>query len=132
MKILNEFKAFILKGNVVDLAVAVVIGAAFGKIVTAIVTGVITPLIPTIGKGDLANKYVSIYQDHHLLLGSVINEIIVFLSVAAAVFFLVVKPMNHLMGMTKKTEAPTTKECPECLSEIPVAAKKCAYCTSSV
>lgn len=132
MKTLKEFKAFLLRGNVVDLAVAVVIGAAFGKVVTAVVTNLIMPLVPTLSEGDITQKYWTIYQGHKIMYGSVLNELLTFVIVAAAIFLLVVKPMNHIMGMTKKTEAPSSKECPECLSEIPVAARKCAHCTSVV
>lgn len=129
----KEFKAFLLRGNVVDLAVAVVIGAAFGTVVAALVGGIITPLLGIPGKADLSGLEFTINEStfrYGLLLNAVIN----FISVSAAVFFFVVKPVNALMAR-RKTEPEvesTTRECPECLSSIPVAARRCAFCTAVV
>lgn len=129
----QEFKAFILRGSVVDLAVAVVIGAAFGAVVTALVKDLITPLIAAVfGKPDFSSLHFTI-NSSRFLYGEFINVTIAFLSVAAAVFFLVVKPVNLLMARRKTAPAtdPVTKECPECLSSIPAAARRSAFCTAS-
>ncbi len=130
---LKEFKAFILRGNVVDLAVAVVLGTAFGAVVTAIVEGLLTPLIAIPGEtnfGDLAFEI----GGGTFAYGRVIDAIIAFLLIAAAVFFFVVKPVNALMAR-RKTEPDvesTTKDCAYCLSSIPVDASVCAFCTRDV
>jgi large conductance mechanosensitive channel len=131
---LKGFREFILRGNVVDLAVAVVIGAAFTAIVTAIVKGIVTPLIAAIiGKPSFASLTFTI---HHsvFLYGTVLNALITFLAVAAVVYFFVVQPMNILQAR-RQSGAPvdvTTRACPECLSDIPKAASRCAYCTAQV
>jgi large conductance mechanosensitive channel len=131
---LKDFKAFLLRGNVVDLAVAVVIGAAFGAVVTALVADLITPIIAAIvGKPDFSNLTFTIHKStfHY---GHFINVLIAFVSIATAVFFFVVVPVNALMAR-RKTEPPvdeTVRTCPECLSEIPVAANRCAFCTAEV
>jgi large conductance mechanosensitive channel len=131
---LKDFKAFLLRGNVVDLAVAVVIGAAFGAVVTALVADLITPIIAAIiGKPDFSNLTFTINKSTFKY-GDFINVLIAFVSIAAAVFFFVVMPVNALMAR-RKTEPPvdeTVRDCPECLSEIPVAAKRCAFCTAEV
>jgi large conductance mechanosensitive channel len=131
---LKHFKAFLLRGNVVDLAVAVVIGAAFGALVTALVADLITPIIAAIiGKPDFSNLTFTINKSTFKY-GDFINVLIAFVSIAAAVFFFVVMPVNALMAR-RKTEPPvdeTVRDCPECLSEIPVAAKRCAFCTAEV
>lgn len=134
MKALNEFKEFILRGNVVDLAVAVVIGAAFGSIITALVKDLITPLIAAIvGKPDFSALTFTI-NNSRFLYGDFINVLISFLSIAAVVFFLVVRPLNALLARTKKGPEPvaTAKDCPYCLSSIPIAATKCAFCTADL
>ncbi len=131
MNTLKEFKAFLLRGNIVDLAVAVVVGTAFNAVVTSLVKNMITPLLAIGGETDFSQLKFAIGKSSFMY-GAFINDVIAFLSIAAAVFFFVVKPMNRIMGMTKKTEEPQTKECPECLSEIPLAARKCAHCTSKV
>ena len=134
MKALNEFKEFILRGNVVDLAVAVVIGAAFGSIITALVKDLITPLIAAIvGKPDFSALTFTI-NNSRFLYGDFINVLISFLSIAAVVFFLVVRPLNALLARTKKGPEPvaTAKDCPYCLSSIPIAASKCAFCTADL
>ena len=128
---LKEFKNFILRGNVVDLAVAVVIGAAFGAVVTAFVTDIITPAITIPGSVNFSRLKFTI-GGGTFLYGSFINSLITFVLLAAAVFFLVVKPINVLMERRKTqpdVQSPT-KECTECLSNIPVGAKRCAFCTS--
>jgi large conductance mechanosensitive channel len=132
---LREFKQFIMRGNVVDLAVAVVIGVAFGAVVTAFVADIITPLIAAIfGKPDFSNLNFTINKSTFLY-GDFLNAVIAFLSIAAAIFFFVVKPLNVLEARRAAggpTESPTTRACPECLSEIAIAARRCAYCTSEV
>ena len=130
----KDFKAFIMKGNVVDLAVAVVIGAAFSAIVTSIVDGLITPLVGLLGDKNFDELYWKVGKTHFLY-GPVISAVISFLSIAAVVFFLIVKPMNALQERRNRGEAsadPTTRDCPECLSEIPIKASRCAYCTAKV
>lgn len=127
-----EFKDFITRGNLIDLAVAVVIGAAFGALVTALVEDLITPIIAAIfGKPDFSGLTFTI-NGSVFKYGSFLNALIAFLSIAAAIFFFVVKPYNVLMERVSKGEDETHKECPECLSEIPIGAKKCAFCTSDV
>jgi large conductance mechanosensitive channel len=131
---LKEFKAFVLKGNVVDLAVAVVIGAAFGKVVDSLVKNLLTPLIAIPGDADFSSLKFTI-SGSDFLYGTFINELISFLLIAAAVFFFVVKPMNALIARRQRGETPpdpTTRDCPECLSAIPIAASRCSHCTTKV
>jgi large conductance mechanosensitive channel len=134
MKAANDFKAFILRGNVVDLAVGIIIGAAFGTVVAAFVKDLITPLIAAIGgKPDFAALGFTINHSRFLL-GDFINAVVSFLIIAAVVFFFVVRPVNALMNR-RKTEMPVdpmTRECPYCLSSIPVGASRCAFCTQEV
>jgi large conductance mechanosensitive channel len=132
--LVTEFKQFLLRGNVVDLAVGVVIGLAFGALITALVADILTPIIAAIfGKSDFSSLTFTI-NGSVFRYGDFINALIAFVTIAAAVFFFVVKPVNHLMAR-RKTEAPvdeTVRQCPECLSEIPVDARRCAFCTSQV
>lgn len=132
---MQDFKAFVLRGNVIDLAIAVVIGGAFGAVVTALVTGIFTPLIAVIiGSPDFSNMGFSI-RDSKFEIGMVLNAIIAFVSVAAVIFFFVVKPMNMLVERTRRAPAtvdPTTKKCDYCLSEVSLAASRCAFCTSEL
>jgi large conductance mechanosensitive channel len=132
---LKGFREFMFRGNVVDLAVAVVIGSAFGAVVTALVKDLITPLIAAIvGKPDFSAIAFEINASKFLI-GDFINALVSFLLVGAAVYFFVILPMNALMARLKRGEVtpdPTTKKCPECLSDIPVAARRCAFCTSQV
>ncbi len=132
---LKGFRDFIMRGNVVDLAVAVVIGAAFGAVVTAFVADIITPLIAAIfGKPDFSQLTFTI-NNSKFLYGSFINAVISFLLIALAVYFVVVVPMNKLAERRARGQAPadaTTKQCPECLSEIPIDAKRCAFCTTEL
>ena len=133
---LDGFKKFILRGNVVDMAVGVVIGAAFATVVGAFTKDLLTPLIGAIvGKtGDFATLSFKM-RDSVFNVGDFINQIISFLLVAAAVYFFVVTPVNALLARMHKDEpapAPTTKKCPECLSEIPIEAKRCAHCAQPV
>ncbi|HXA29792.1 MAG TPA: large conductance mechanosensitive channel protein MscL [Candidatus Angelobacter sp.] len=129
---LKEFKAFILRGNVVDLAVGIVIGAAFGALVNAFVKDLLTPLIAAIvGKPDFSTLAFTV-NGSKFLYGDVVNFVITFVLVAAAVFFFVVKPINALTARSRREPSPEpdTTKCPECLSVIPAAARRCAYCTA--
>ena len=130
---LRGFKQFLLRGNVIDLAVAVVIGAAFGGLVTALVKDLITPLIAAImGQPDFSAITFSV-NGSKFLIGDFINALLSFLFVSAAIYFFVVVPVNTLMARMRRGEAapdPTTRKCPECLSEVAVAARRCAFCTS--
>jgi large conductance mechanosensitive channel len=129
---LSGFKQFILRGNVVDMAVGVVIGAAFGTVVTALTKDLLTPLIAAIvGKPDFSANSFKVGETLFPI-GDFINAAVSFLLVAAAVYFFVVTPVNALMARFKDPAAPTTKPCPQCLSEIPIAAKRCAHCTQPV
>jgi large conductance mechanosensitive channel len=130
---LKGFRQFLLRGNVVDLAVAVVIGGAFGAVVTALVKDLITPLIAAIvGKPDFSAITFSI-NGSQFPIGDFINALMSFLLIAAAVYFFVVVPMNAFIARMRRGEAPpdpTTKKCTECLSEVPIGARRCAFCTS--
>ncbi len=131
---LKEFKQFLLRGNVVDLAVGVVVGAAFGTVVTALVSDLLTPFIAAIAKvPDFSGLYFVI-NNSKFMYGHFINAFISFLLVSVAIFFFVIKPMNFLISRSKKElpADPTTKKCPECLSEIPIEAKRCSHCTQIV
>jgi large conductance mechanosensitive channel len=128
---LKGFKEFLLRGNVVDLAVAVVIGAAFGAVVAALVKDLLTPLIAAIvGKPDFSAIEFTV-NGSKFLIGDFINAVVAFVLVAAAIYFFVVTPMNMVIARRRRGEAPpdpTTKKCPECLSEVPIAARRCAFC----
>jgi large conductance mechanosensitive channel len=144
---LKEFKAFIMRGNVLDLAVAVIIGAAFGKIVTSLVNDIIMPPIGfLVGKVDFSSLYLNISGTTYASLaeaqkagaalvkyGQFINEVINFLIVAFVIFF-IVRVANQLQktGLPEQAAAPTSRECPQCLSVVPVKAVRCAYCTSEL
>jgi large conductance mechanosensitive channel len=130
---LQGFKQFILRGNVLDLAVAVVMGAAFGAVVTALVKDLITPLIAAIvGKPDFSAIEFTV-SGSKFPIGDFINALVSFILIAAAVYFFIVLPMNTLLARMRRGEPtpdPTSKKCPECLSDVPIAARRCAYCTS--
>lgn len=132
---MKGFKQFMLRGNVVDLAVAVVMGAAFGTVVTALVKDLITPIIAAfVGKPDFSNIYFDVNHSRFLI-GDFVNAIVSFLLIGTAVYFFVVLPVNTLMARMKRGEVhpdPTTKKCPECLSDVPIAARRCAFCTSQL
>ncbi len=131
---LKDFKQFLLRGNVVDLAVGVVIGAAFGTIVSALVSDILTPLIAAIAKVPDFGGLMFTINGSQFMYGHFINALISFVLVAAAVFFFVVRPMNVLIKKARKEPPadPTTKKCTECLSEIPIDAKRCSHCTQVV
>ena len=131
---LQDFKKFLLRGNVIDLAVAVVIGAAFVAVVNAAVKDLITPLIAAIfGKQDFSALTFTIH-DSKFLYGDFINAVVAFLAIATVVFFFVVQPMNLLIARSRKEAPadPTTKKCPECLGVVPIDARRCQFCTSSL
>jgi large conductance mechanosensitive channel len=142
---LKEFKAFIMRGNVLDLAVAVIIGAAFGKIITSLVNGVLMPPIGLIlGKVDFSNLFINLSGTPYSSLaaaqaagaatisyGVFLNNVIDFL-IVVLVIFLVIRAANSLQRSKPAPAAPTTKECPYCLSAIPIKAARCAYCTSEL
>jgi large conductance mechanosensitive channel len=132
---LKGFRDFILRGNVVDLAVAVIIGAAFNAIVTSLVGDVLNPTIAAvIGKPDFSGVILHVGSGN-IKVGNFLNAIISFVIVAGVVYFCIVLPLNTLLNRLKKPEAaaaPTTKPCPECLSDIPLAAKRCAHCAQLV
>jgi large conductance mechanosensitive channel len=130
----RDFREFLLRGNLVDMAVGIVIGLAFAAVITAFVADIITPIIAAIGGQPNFNDLTFTINKSHFLYGSFLNAVISFVLIAAAVFFLVVKPVNALMAR-RRTEPPidaTTRSCPECLSDIPVAAQRCAFCTAVV
>ena len=127
---LKGFREFVLRGNVIDLAVAVVIGAAFGAVVSSVVKNFITPLIAS--AGGFAN--FSAIRTGPFLWGNILNDVLTFLITLAVVYFLVVAPMSRMLARAKPSEPKPqpTRECPECLSSIPAAARRCAYCTAQV
>jgi large conductance mechanosensitive channel len=129
---LKGFKEFVFRGNVLDLAVAVVIGGAFGAVVTALVKDLVTPLIAAVfGKPDFSAIAFTVNQSTFLI-GDFINAIVAFLLIATAVYFLIVVPVNAMTERLNRGQAPpdpTRKSCPECLSEVPIAARRCAFCT---
>lgn len=131
----KEFKKFMLRGNAVDLAVAVVIGAAFNGIVQSIVKDFITPLINALyNQKKFSQGYFS-FHGQHFLYGDFINAVLSFIIIALVVFFLVVQPLNRLVALAqsdKKTDEPTTKKCPECYSQINAKATRCAFCTAKL
>ena len=131
---IKGFRDFLMRGNVVDLAVAVIIGAAFTAIVTSFVTNIITPLIAAIvGKPSFKALAINL-NGTPILYGAFLDSVISFVLIAAVVYFMIVAPMNYVMSKMRKpeAEAPTTKSCPQCLSDIPLAATRCKFCTQAV
>lgn len=129
---MRGFRAFLLRGNVVDLAIAVVIGVAFGLVVTAFVKDLVTPLVAAlVGKPDFGALTFTI-NNSKFLYGDFINAVVSFIIVAAVIYFFVVTPYNTLLARSRKEPPadPTTKKCSECESEIPIGARRCAFCTS--
>jgi large conductance mechanosensitive channel len=131
---LKGFRQFLLRGNVIDLAVAVVLGGAFGAVVAALVKDLLTPFIAAIvGKPDFSAIAFEV-NGSKFLLGDFVNALVSFVLIAAAVYFFVVVPVNAFMARMRRGEAPpdpTTKKCPECLSDVPIAARRCAFCTTA-
>jgi large conductance mechanosensitive channel len=132
---LSGFRQFVLRGNVLDLAVAVVLGAAFGAVITALVKDLITPLIGAlVGKPDFSAIGLTV-NGSRFPIGDFINALLSFVLIAAAIYFFVVVPVNAWTARRRRGETPpdpTTKKCPECLSEVPIAARRCAFCTSVI
>jgi large conductance mechanosensitive channel len=132
---LKGFREFVLRGNVLDLAVAVVIGAAFGAVVTAFVKDLLTPLVAAVaGKPDFSAIKFTI-RGSIFPIGDFLNAALSFLLISAAIYFFVVAPVNAIVERARRGQAPpdpTTKKCPECLSEVPIAARRCAFCTSAL
>jgi large conductance mechanosensitive channel len=128
--VFSGFREFIMRGNVIDLAVAVVIGAAFGTVITSFVADILTPLLGLIGVQDFSTASVQV-GEATVRYGLFLNALIAFLLVAAAIYFFVVKPINALEARRQAgtEDTPTTKTCPECASEIPLAARRCPMCT---
>lgn len=129
---LQGFKEFISRGNVVELAVAVVIGAAFGAVVTSLVADLLTPLVAAIfGQPDFSELNFTI-NDSQFNYGNFINAVFAFVTIAAAIYFFVVLPMNKLEERRRRGQDPDTRQCPECLSDIPAEARRCAFCTTEL
>jgi len=130
---LKGFRQFMMRGNVIDLAVAVVIGAAFGAVVTSFVTNILTPLISAVaGKPDFSAFHLTIHGAIFSY-GAFLNALFAFVLISSAVYFIMVAPMNALRALAARNATPvdpTSKKCPECLSEIPIAARRCAFCAS--
>ena len=127
---MRGFKAFLLRGNVVDLAVGVVIGVAFGNVITGFVKDLVTPLIAAIGgQPNFGNLYFTV-NNSKFLYGDFINVLVAFVIIAAVIYFVVVMPYTAMVSRSRKEPPadPTTKKCTECLSEIPVGARRCAFC----
>jgi large conductance mechanosensitive channel len=132
---MKGFKEFLLRGNVLDLAVAVVIGGAFGAVVTALVKDLLTPLIGAIVQAPNFSGIGFTINGSQFLVGDFLNAVLSFLLIATAVYVFIVLPMNALVARQRRGEAspdPTTKKCPECLSDVPIAARRCAHCTSAL
>ena len=131
MRVLKEFKEFLLRGNLIEIAVGLVLALAFTAVVTSLVEDLITPLIAAVfGQPDFSGLTFEI-NDSVFRYGEFLNAVLAFVLVAAVLFFLVVKPMNALAARRAAEEAET-RECPECLSEVPVGARRCAFCTSEL
>jgi large conductance mechanosensitive channel len=130
---LKDFKAFILRGNVVDLAVGIVIGAAFTTVVSSFVKNLLTPLVSIPGSANFSQLQFTI-RGSTFFYGAFLNDLISFVLLAAAVFFIVVRPINALVARRRKGQEvePGTRDCPECLSEVPAAARRCSFCTSEL
>lgn len=132
---MSGFKKFLLRGNVVDLAVAVIIGAAFGAVVTALVKDIITPIIGVFGGVPDFSAWFFTVNGSKFLIGDFVNALLAFVVLALVVYYFVVMPTQRLMDRFKPETQPapeTTRECPECLSKIPKAARRCAFCTAQV
>ena len=131
---IKDFKQFLLRGNVVDLAVGVVIGASFGAVVTSLVSDVLTPFIGALGSAPDFSKYSYTINGSEFMIGHFINALISFVLMAATIFFFVVKPMNVLIARSHKGPPadPATKKCPECISEVPMEAKRCSHCAQVI
>ena len=131
---MKDFKTFLLRGSLVDMAVGVVIGVALAAVITALVSDLVTPLIAAIGGNPDFSTLSFTINRSHFLYGAFVNALLAFVVIAAVVFFFVIKPVNGLMAR-RRVEPPvdeTTQKCPECLSEIPLGARRCAFCTATI
>jgi large conductance mechanosensitive channel len=129
---MKGFKQFLLRGNLVELAVAFVVGVAFGALITAFVKDLITPLIAAIGgKPNFSQLYFTVNHSRFLY-GDFINAVIAFLIIAAVVYFLMLLPLSKLLDRAQRNEEATEQECPECLSDVPIGARRCRYCTAEL
>lgn len=130
---MKGFRAFLLRGNILDLAVAVVVGVAFNAVVQALVTDVITPLVAAVaGKQNFSSLTISIGSLATISYGKFLNALISFILISAVVYFLIVAPMGKLIAITMRKKEATERECPECLSQIPVKATRCKFCTAVI
>jgi large conductance mechanosensitive channel len=131
---MEGFKQFLLRGNVVDMAVGIVVGAAFGTVVTSFVKDLLTPLIAAIVRAPDFSRITFVVNGSKFLIGDFINALVAFLIIAIAVYFAVVLPINALVSRMRRQPPvdPTTKKCPECISEIPIQARRCAFCTATL
>ena len=129
---MGGFRNFLLRGNIVDLAVAVVVGVAFSAIVTALVADLITPLIAAIGGEPDFSRLTFMINHSTFRYGAFVNALIAFVIIAAVVYFLVIIPVSRLLALAQRDQEATKRECPECLSSIPLAARRCMYCTAEV
>jgi large conductance mechanosensitive channel len=128
----SGFRKFLMRGNLIDLAVAVVIGVAFNAVVQALIADLITPLLAAIGGKPNFGALMFVVNHSKFLYGSFINALLSFVIIAAVVYSLIVSPMNRVMSLAQRNKEATTRACPECLSDIPVAARRCMYCTAEV
>jgi large conductance mechanosensitive channel len=131
---MSGFRKFLMRGNIIDLAVAVVIGVAFNAVVQAVVNDMVTPLITALGGGkkkEFAKLSFSLHGSAFTY-GAVINAVLSFLVIAAVVYYLIVAPAARLTALANRNKAATDRQCPECTSTIPVAARRCMYCTAEV
>ncbi len=128
---MKDFRKFILRGNVVDLAIGVVIGAAFGAVITSLVKDILTPGLGLLSLPDFSTAAVHV-GDSSIRYGLFLNAVIAFVLIAAAVFFLIVRPVNHMTARSANAEESATRECPHCMSEIPKGAHACSFCTRDV
>jgi large conductance mechanosensitive channel len=126
------FRKFLFRGNLIDLAVAVVIGLAFNTVVQALIADIITPLIAAIGGKPNFSTLTFTINKSHFLYGTFINAVLAFVIIALAIYYIVVGPANRITALATRNKAATDRDCPECLQSIPVAAKRCMYCTAEV
>jgi len=129
---MKGFKEFLLRGNVVDMAVGIVIGAAFGTVIASFVKDLMTPFIAAVVRAPDFSKIAFTLNGSKFMIGNFLNGLISFVLIAAVVYFGIVLPVNKLVERAKGPVVPTTRPCSECLSEIPLAARRCAHCTSPV
>jgi large conductance mechanosensitive channel len=130
--LMGGFRKFLFRGNLIDLAVAVVIGVAFNDVIHALITDIITPLIAAIGGQPNFSALTFTVHKSHFLYGGFLNSLISFVIIAAVVYYLIVSPATRITDLTTRNKEATQRDCPECLSSIPVKARRCMYCTAEV